>query len=145
MKFVIYITLLFWGLTLSACAQSPSSQNQQPLPQSKIDTMNLEKITNPIVKQAVEALQKGDKTAWFTLFSENAELYDDGRKMDFRSFFEKALGHEHFTSIDIVENDGKDIFGQFHTEQWGDFKTYFKFQLNTDREINRLDIGQASY
>jgi len=43
-----------------------------------------------------------------------------------------------------VENNGLDILGQFHTESWGDFKTYFKFQLNNEGKINRLDIGQAN-
>jgi hypothetical protein len=43
-----------------------------------------------------------------------------------------------------VENEGKDIKGNFHTESWGNFKTYFKFHINAEGKINRLDIGQAN-
>ena len=107
--------------------------------------MDTNKITNPIVKSAVDALQAGDKKSWFALFEGDASLYDDGNKQDFKSFFEKALGHERFTSIDKVENNGLDVYGRFHSDTWGDFKTYFKFHIGDDGKIIRLDIGQANY
>jgi len=65
--------------------------------------------------------------------------------MNFRKFFEAALGHERFTSIDKVENNGLSLFGKFHSDRWGNFKTYFKFSLTADGKIERLDIGQANY
>jgi len=107
--------------------------------------MNTDRITNPVVKNAIDALQSGDKNKWFELFTADAELYDDGNKQNFKSFFQKALGHERFTRIDKVENNGLDLYGEFHSDQWGDFKTYFKFYLNKDGKINRLDIGQSDY
>lgn len=107
--------------------------------------MNRDKLTNTAVKKAIDALQTADSKAWFALFTADAALYDDGNKMNFKSFFEKALGHERFTSIDKVENNGLDLYGRFHSDQWGDFKTYFKFHINAEGKINRLDIGQASY
>ena len=107
--------------------------------------MNTDNLTNPIVKKAIDALQSADKNQWFDLFIAGAELYDDGNKQNLKAFFAKALGHERFTKIDKVENNGQDIYGEFHSDQWGDFKTYFKFHLNKDGKIVRLDIGQANY
>lgn len=100
--------------------------------------------THPLVKLAVEALSKGDSKAWFDLFTADAELFDDGNKMDFHSFFKKAIGHERFVSIDKVENEGLTVYGRFHSDQWGDFQTYFKFHLR-DNRFYKLEIGQASY
>jgi uncharacterized protein YxeA len=108
-------------------------------------TMNTDKLSNPVIKKAVNALQSADRDTWFSLFTNDAALYDDGNKMNFRSFFEKALGHERFTSIDKVEDNGLSVYGKFHSDQWGDFKTYFRFHLNEAGKISRLDIGQASY
>ena len=54
-----------------------------------------------------------------------------------------ALGHERFTSIDRVENNSLDLVGAFHSDQWGDFRTYFRFRLSGSGKIKRLDIGQA--
>lgn len=113
--------------------------------QTKSTKMNTEKLTNPTVRKAIEALNAGDSKAWFTLFTDDAQLFDDGNKMNFKSFFEKALGHERFASIDKVENNSLDVYGKFHSDQWGDFKTYFKFHINAQGKIERLDIGQAKY
>ena len=105
--------------------------------------MNTEKLTNQTVKAAFDAWQNGDSKLFLSFFTIDAKLYDDGSPRDFQRFVKDACGHEKFTSIDKVENDGKDITGNFHTESWGDFKTYFKFHINDDGNFNRLDIGQA--
>jgi len=98
---------------------------------------------NPTVKAAIEALQKGDVKAWSALFEPDASLYDDGAPRSLDKFTRDALGHERFTSIDRVENHGLDVIGAFHSDQWGDFRTYFRFQLSPSGGIKRLDIGQA--
>ncbi|WP_225872199.1 hypothetical protein [Pedobacter frigidisoli] len=107
--------------------------------------LDLTKLSNAKVKAAIAALQKGDEKAWFPLFSADVKLYDDGNQMQFNNFFKKALGHERFTSIDKVENNGLDVYGNFHSDQWGDFTTFFKFQIGKEGKIIRLDIGPASY
>jgi hypothetical protein len=100
-------------------------------------------LTNPTVKAAIEALQKGDRERWLALFEPDAKLYDDGAPRSLDKFTRDALGHERFTSIDRLENDGLDLIGGFHSDQWGHFRTYFKFQLSPSGKIKRLDIGQA--
>lgn len=107
--------------------------------------MQTDKLTHPLVKSALTALDKGDAKGWFGLFTADAELYDDGNKVSFVPFFTKAIGHERFTSIDKVEQDGLHVYGRFHSDQWGDFKTYFKFHVNGQNKIHRLEIGQADY
>ena len=107
--------------------------------------MNTAIITNPVAKKAIDALQDGDKNAWFKLFTADALLFDDGNKIDFKGFSESALGHERFTSIDKIENEGLSLYGKFHSDKWGNFKTYFKFHINSSGKIQRLEIGQADY
>jgi hypothetical protein len=105
--------------------------------------MDTDGLTNPTVRRAIEALQRGDPRAWAALFEPDAQLYDDGRPRSLEEFNQSAPGHERFTSIDRVDNQGLDVTGQFHTEQWGDFRAYFRFQLSAAGKIRRLDIGQA--
>ncbi|WP_223818030.1 hypothetical protein [Mucilaginibacter rubeus] len=136
--YIIYGTLITASVNAQA-AKTPASTIQN------IKTMNTGKLSNTVVKQAIEALQNGDKKAWFALFTNDAQLFDDGNKMNFKSFFEKALGHERFTSIDKVEQNGLHVYGKFHSDQWGDFKTYFKFTIDANSKISKLEIGQASY
>jgi hypothetical protein len=105
--------------------------------------VNTNALTNPTVKAAIEALQSGDRKAWSALFEPGAKLYDDGAPRSLEKFTRDALGHERFTSIDRVENNGLDLVGAFHSDQWGDFRTYFRFQLSPSGKIRRLEIGQA--
>jgi hypothetical protein len=100
-------------------------------------------LTNATVKAAIEALQNGDCKAWSALFEPDATLYDDGRPRPLQQFTEGALGHERFTAIERVENNGLDITGAFHSDRWGDFRTYFRFHLSPAGKIKRLEIGQA--
>lgn len=105
--------------------------------------MDLNKISNKEARNAIEALQAGDKS-WYSYFTENPIMTDDGNKTDFKSFFSKALGTEKFLTIDEVEDDGKSIYGNFKAGSWGTFKVFFKFHLNTDGKFDRLDIGQSN-
>ncbi|KAA2242563.1 hypothetical protein F0L74_08490 [Chitinophaga agrisoli] len=140
MKAILFVLLLA-GSTAYAQKDTPLP----PVKPIKTQYMNTDKLTHPIVKKAIDALQAADRNTWFAQFTEDAELYDDGNKMNLRSFFDKAMGHERFTSIDKVENKGLDVYGHFHSDQWGDFKTYFKFKVNGSGKVERLDIGQANY
>jgi hypothetical protein len=105
--------------------------------------MDLNKLTNPKVREAIEALQAGDRARWLALFTTDAKLTDDGSPRSFVTFSNDAVGHERFTSIDSVAHGGLEIYGHFHSDQWGNFKTYFKFHLGPGDKFSGLDIGQA--
>src|ERR1700686_4651392 len=105
--------------------------------------MTSDKPTNPTVRAAIDALQSGDRKAWAALFEPDAKLYDDGKARSLALFTREALGREKFTSIDRVDNQGLDLEGNFHSEQWGSFRTYFRFQLSAGGKISRLDIGES--
>jgi hypothetical protein len=139
-KFIYMLTILS---VFSACAQKNDSKKiiqTQGKTKNRMDTSKL----NETVKNAFEAWQNGNAETFTSYFTTDAKLYDDGNPRDFKKFVKEACGHEKFISIVKIENDGKDIYGQFHTESWGDFKTYFKFSLNNEGKFDKLEIGQAN-
>lgn len=140
-KTILYL-FVFIAFSLTAYGQSANKTNTKKT--EKTSKMNTEKLTNQTVKSAFDAWQNGDSKLFLSFFTIDAKLYDDGNPRDFQKFVKEACGHEKFTTIDTVENDGFDIKGNFHTESWGDFKTYFKFHINPDGKFSRLDIGQAN-
>jgi hypothetical protein len=105
--------------------------------------MDLPPLRNTTVRAAIDAFQTGDRKAWAGLFVHDAELFDDGSPRSLEKFTRDALGHERFTSFDRVSPDGLEVVGKFRSEQWGDFRTYFRFHLEPDGKIHRLDIGQV--
>lgn len=105
--------------------------------------MDTDRITHPTVRAAFEAWQAADLPGWLSHFTPDAVLYDDGNPRDFQAF-SKEIGKERFLTLDRVDNGGRDLYGRFHSDQWGTFQTYFKFQVAADGRIDRLDIGQAT-
>lgn len=142
MKILPMITVLAVSLSFKACGQSKTSKSETTTIK-ETQKMDTDKLTNATVKAAFDAWQNGDSKTFLSYFAADAKLYDDGNPRNFQSFVKEACGHERFTSIEKVENEGKDITGNFHTESWGDFKTYFKFSINAEGKFDRLDIGQA--
>ena len=107
--------------------------------------MDLSKISNGTVKQAIESLQANDKEAFYSHFTTDAKFSDDGNERDFKAFFDNAFNHkEKFLTLDKIENGGKNIEGDFYAGQWGTFKVFFNFTLNSNDKIERVDIGQVS-
>jgi len=98
---------------------------------------------HPQVREALLAFQQARSADWSAAFSSKVQLFDDGNPRDFARFSKEALGHERFTSIEAVEDDGLRVVGQFHSDQWGDFRTYFRFHLGANGKFDRLEIGQA--
>ena len=137
------ILVIAWSLSLTSCGQQ-TKNNQYTKTIKTENKMDLTKITNENVKNAIEALQANDKNAWYSFFTNDVKLTDDGRTLDFKPFFDNAFNHkEKFLTIDKVENDGKNITGNFFAGQWGTFKVFFNFHQNADGKFNRLDIGQT--
>jgi hypothetical protein len=116
--------------------------HSSPRGAKEASSVNTKAIANPTVRGAIDALQKGDREAWSALFERDAELYDDGKPRSLETFTRDALGHERFTSLERIENDSGNLVGAFHSDRWGDFRSYFRFGLSPSGKIKRLDIGQ---
>lgn len=140
-KLSILALLFVFPLAFTARGQAGT---EKPGTVNTKNKMDITKISNEKVRKAIEALQANDKNAWYSFFANDAVFTDDGRTLDLKSFFDNAFNNkEKFLSIDKVENDGKDIYGNFQAGQWGTFRVFFKFHFNPEGKINRLDIGQA--
>lgn len=136
------ILILVYSLSLTACGQQ-TKNNKNPQTIKTENKMDLSKISNENVRKAIEALQTNNKNVWYSYFTSDAVFTDDGRTLDFKSFFDNAFNHkEKFLTIEKIENNGKDITGNFYAGQWGTFKVFFKFHQNPDGKFNRIDIGQ---
>ncbi len=106
--------------------------------------MTLDELSLPIVRAAIEAVNSRNRQAWLALFAADATLTDDGSPHDVQQWADSELfGQYHcrINAIDRKENNGTLIHSDFHSERWGDLKTFWKFTLENDK-ITRLDVGQ---
>jgi hypothetical protein len=107
--------------------------------------LDLHAIDHPIVRSAIEAMNSRNKKRWYELFSDKPELTDDGNAQDFNEWSEREVfgsSIAYLASIDKVEDGGPTIYGRFHSDQWGDFKTFMRFHVEDDK-ITKLEVGQT--
>jgi len=108
--------------------------------------VDLSAIGNTVVSSAIVALNGSDKKHWFELFSKPA-FTDDGIPHDFVKWCEEELfgfSRAFIISIDRVEDGGLTFYARYHSDKWGDFKTFWKFVVENGR-ISKLDVGATSY
>ena len=108
--------------------------------------MNKEQLSHPIVKAAVSALHAGDRSAWLALFTPDAILTDDGNKRNAIEWSDSELfgkGNGRIINIDSEAANGLTIYAVFHSTVWGEFKTFWTFDIQGDK-ITRLDVGQLN-
>lgn len=115
-------------------------------PKYTIMTQHIEKLA-PQVQKAIVALNEQDAETWYALFTDDATFSDDGRDMDFKQWCDRELFSTSKCSvirIDKVENKGFHLYCLFHSDNYGDFKTYMHFVLKGST-FSRLEVGQADY
>ena len=102
--------------------------------------LDLHAVDQPIVRSAIEAMNSR-----YELFSDKPKLTDDGNPQDFSEWSEREVfgsSIAYLASIDKVEDAGTTIYGKFHSDQGGDFKTFVRFHLENDK-ITKLEVGQT--
>jgi hypothetical protein len=108
--------------------------------------MNMEQLSNSLVKRAIVALNSGDRAAWFGLFTQDATLTDDGNKQDFVKWSDSEIfgrGQGRLINVKREENNGLTVYGTFRSAQWGTFETVFKFHESGGR-LSGLDVAQIN-
>jgi hypothetical protein len=84
-------------------------------------SLNLNAISHPIVKLAIEAMNSWSNKQWYALFSDSPTFTDDGNPHDFTKWCERELfgsSRAYLASIDKIENGGLTIYSRFHLDQW---------------------------
>ncbi len=108
--------------------------------------MTIEELSNPIVKAALTALHAGNRSAWLALFTPNATLTDDGSKRSYIEWSGSELfgkGNGRIINIESESANGLTINALFHSTVWGEFRTFWTFEIQGDN-ITRLDVGQLN-
>jgi hypothetical protein len=91
--------------------------------------LNEIQLTNPLVKRAIITMNSGNRSDWFAIFTYDATLTDDGETKNLMQWSDSEIfftGQARVISIDREENHGLTLYGNLHSAQWGEFKTYFQ-------------------
>ncbi|WP_026922320.1 hypothetical protein [Glycomyces arizonensis] len=100
--------------------------------------------SNPVVAALVDAVNAGDRTAFYDLLTGDAALTDDGVARDLAEWCDANLFDADARLTPEREAlDGSRLIVAVRDDKWGEMTTYWDFTVDGDK-IGRIDTGQAA-
>jgi hypothetical protein len=101
-------------------------------------------IADPAVLRLVDAINAGDRDAFFAALTPDATMSDDGRERDLSAWVDQEI----FTAngrmdVDEALNEGRSLVATFTNDTWGGMRTAWRFDVSADGRISRFETGQA--
>lgn len=105
--------------------------------------MSTDTVTDPTVRALIDAINAGDRDAFFALLTADATLSDDGIERDPTEWVDREIftvdGH---LDVESATDEGRALIARYRNNTWGTMRTQWKFTVN-DGKISRIEAGQA--
>ena len=100
-------------------------------------------VSEPAVRALIEAINDGDRQAFFDALTPDATMSDDGTDRDLAEWSEREIfsGHGH---LDVVsaQDGGRSLIAAYRNDTWGEMRTRWAFTI-TSGKVSRFETGQA--
>ncbi|WP_214317931.1 nuclear transport factor 2 family protein [Nonomuraea sediminis] len=98
---------------------------------------------NPVVAEAIDAINNGDRVAFAAILAPNATMSDDDVERDLGPWIDKEIFdvNGRFV-IETQDQDGLGMLVRFRNDTWGEMKTHWRFEVRNGK-ITRFETGQA--
>ncbi|WP_280366845.1 nuclear transport factor 2 family protein [Nocardia wallacei] len=100
---------------------------------------------DPVVARLVDALNAGDRPAFFDLLTDDATMSDDGTDRDLRQWVQSEVFDSNgrmSVEPDSLSEGGRAFVADYANDRWGSMRTAWRFVV-TDGKIDRFETGQA--
>jgi hypothetical protein len=100
-------------------------------------------LANPVVRAMVEAINAGDRDAFFALLTADATMSDDGSERDLTEWVDREIfSSEGRMEVESESDDGLSLIATFTNSKYGAMRVYWNVILDGER-ISRFETGQA--
>ncbi len=102
-----------------------------------------DELTDTTTQALVEAVNAGDREAFFALLAPDATMSDDGREQNLEEWVDREIfsagGH-----MDVVtqSDDGRSWLADYRNDTYGQMRTSWAISVQGGK-ITRLETGQA--
>jgi len=105
--------------------------------------IEVEQLTDPIVRAFVAAVNAGDRDAFFALLAPGATMSDDGTERDLEEWVDREIFSSNGRMEVESESDaGRGLVVNYTNSTWGQMRTAWKFVIEGDK-VSRFETGQA--
>jgi hypothetical protein len=105
--------------------------------------IDVEQLSNPVVRAFVAAVNAGDRNAFMALLAPGATMSDDGSDRDLEEWVDREI----FSSngrmeVESESEDGRSLIANYTNSTWGAMRTTWRFVVDGDN-VSRFETGQA--
>jgi hypothetical protein len=100
-------------------------------------------ITDPAVRALIDAINAGDRTAFFAALTPDASMSDDGTERELAGWVDREIftvnGH---LEVESATDGGRSLVARYRNDTWGEMRTRWHFVV-ADGKVSRFETGQA--
>jgi hypothetical protein len=105
--------------------------------------IDVEQLSDPVVKSFVAAVNAGDRDAFFHLLAPGATMSDDGTDRDLTEWVDREIfSSDGRMEVESQSDDGRSLVVNYSNSTWGAMRTNWTFVVEGD-SVSRFETGQA--
>ena len=100
-------------------------------------------LADAVVRRLVEAVNAGDRDAFFALLTDDATMSDDGSERNLEEWVDRELFSANGRmEVESQSDDGRSLIVNVTNSAYGTMRTTWKFTIEGDK-VARFETGQA--
>jgi hypothetical protein len=100
-------------------------------------------LSDPVVRRFVEAVNAGDRDAFFALLTPDASMSDDGTERELEEWVDREIfSTDGRMEVESQSEDGHSLIVNYTNSKWGSMRTAWRFTVEGER-VSRFETGQA--
>jgi hypothetical protein len=100
-------------------------------------------VTEPAVRALIEAINTGDRDAFFAALTPDATMSDDGQDRDLHQWVDREIfSSQGRMSVESATDGGRSLIAGYSNATYGAMRVFWRFTLS-DGKISRFETGQA--
>ncbi|MFL5908323.1 MAG: nuclear transport factor 2 family protein [Solirubrobacterales bacterium] len=105
--------------------------------------VDLDQLTDPVIRQFVTAVNAGDRVAFFALLTPGATMSDDDSERDLEEWVDREIfSADGRMEVESQSDDGRSLIVNYTNSTYGAMRTAWKFVVEGDK-VSRFETGQA--
>jgi hypothetical protein len=102
-----------------------------------------DELADPVVRAFVEAVNAGDREAFFALLADGATMADDSSDRNLQEWVDREIfSSDGRMEVDSQSDDGRSLVVRYTNSTYGTMRTNWKFFVEGGK-IGRFETGQA--
>ncbi|WP_158891111.1 nuclear transport factor 2 family protein [Amycolatopsis anabasis] len=100
-------------------------------------------ISDPVVRALIDAINAGDRDAFYEVLTPDATMSDDGADRDLDQWVDQEIFSANGRlEVESATDDGRSLIANYRNDRWGAMRTAWRFVVS-DGRISRFETGQA--